>query len=514
MKSKRNIVSLIIFLITLFCPLGLLSGPDKVIEGEAILGKPLKTSWETAYPYKYLKNPAYPSSLTGLDVQLIKALAKEAEQKVQFQPYAWQQAVRAIEAGTLDFISGATYSAERAQYAFFSKAYRFEENAVFVLRDKMKTYSFDNTKTFLAYIKKNPFRLGVKAGALFADDEINGFVRDPNNAALVITVLNEEEALKQLLQGKIDGFLADRIVGSALIWQAKEGDKVAEIPLNMKVPVYLMFSKKTVSAETVDRFNKAIDNLKQASTYDNITSWYIYPVILLHSINANWFKVIDILGIIFFSISGVLIAYSVNASLIATFLYAFLPSLGGGLLRDIIFNKRPVDALVSPLSISIVIFIVLLGSLLIKVYDKIAERRIKKQLSYYHQKFHSHFKLILTTCDGLGLAAFTVSGVIISLVAKVEPLWLWGPFFAFLTGAFGPIVRDILSKREKLAEIEGEIYSEIAIVWGLFLSVALTLTSHDVHPELIQNLVFMTVAGVFLTRMLIYFLRVPNVYFR
>lgn len=513
MKNPFKIVSLFAIVVCL-CAVFHRAEAGTEGSGSIYYGPTLKTSWETWYPYQYLKNRDVPSSLTGLDVQLVRALANEQQEKIEFLPMIWEKTLTALKEGTIDFASGAAYSKEREEYVYYSKPYRYEEDSLFVLRDKANLYSFNTVPEFQEYIKKNKFRLGVKEDVLYADPRMNQFIRDPNNAEYIVHTKNENENIEKLLNHEIDGYLTDRISGAALIMQIQKGSEISERTMDMKIPIYLIFSKKRVPLETVASFNKSIEDLSGQSKYENIISWYLYPVILLQTLDTGWFKTLDFLGTLFFSISGVLIANSLHASLLSAFIYAILPSIGGGILRDIIFGHRPVDALATPMYILIVCCTVIVGYCIIQFMQFFERKKISRRLSHFYKKGYSHLKFILVACDALGLAAFTVTGVMISLMAKVDPLWLWGPFFSFLTGAAGTIVRDILSKKQKLEDVEGEIYSEVAIVWGLFLSVALLYYTNDIQSELVQNLVVITVSGAFLTRMLVYFFKVPNVYFK
>lgn len=206
---------------------------------------------------------------------------------------------------------------------------------------------------------------------------------------------------------------------------------------------------------------------------------------MLQTTGESWFKILDVLGTIFFAISGVLIAYSLNQTLLAALVYGILPSMTGSILRDVIFNRRPVESLESPNLLLICVFTVLIVYLWILGFTKLVQHeRFQKSnaLKRAITVAHGHLKQILVICDALGLATLTVSGVMISLMARAEPLWLWGPFFAFLTGTFGTIIRDILSKKEHLEEVVGEPYSEVAIVWGLFFSFALIWNANHIRP--------------------------------
>jgi polar amino acid transport system substrate-binding protein len=99
-------------------------------------------------------------------------------------------------------------------------------------------------------------------------------------------------------------------------------------------------------------------------------------------------------------------------------------------------------------------------------------------------------------------------------MAKVTPLWLWGAFFAFLTGAGGGILRDLISGSKDVVSLRGGIYPEIAIFWGFSLSLFLMWQTNDINPEAIKYGVMLHVAGAFLTRLIVYFFKIPNIYFR
>jgi polar amino acid transport system substrate-binding protein len=478
----------------------------------------LRVGWSNWYPYKYLKIPDLQSSLTGLDIELLKLIASDAGTSLHYTQMTLQATLDALRSGNIDMMSGASYSDERAQYAYYSIPYRNEENALYVLRDKNQVYKFKTVAEFIAYIKEHHFRLGVKTAGLLADAQMNSFVKDPTNAKYLVPFTDEVEALKSLLDNDIDGFIADRIAGSSLVWLARQDAKVAEHPLPMKTTVHLIFSKKTVSPATVQAFNKAITNDKDNSTFKNDFTWYIYPVIMMQATGKDWFKSLDILGAIFFSISGVLIAYSLNKSFLAALLYAILPCLTGGILRDAIFNNRPVEALESPNYLLLIFGVVFTGFCLLRAFYELVQHHIisrkSKLFKFIMADSHKMFHPLLTVCDTLGLATLTVSGVMTSLMARAEPLWLWGPFFAFLTASFGTILRDVISKNERLEDVVGEINAEVGIIWALFLSLAIMFNANNIQPDFIRNLIFITIAGVFVTRLLIHYFKVPNVYFR
>lgn len=104
--------------------------------------------------------------------------------------------------------------------------------------------------------------------------------------------------------------------------------------------------------------------------------------------------------------------------------------------------------------------------------------------------------------DALGLAAFTVTGVVVAFATQSEPLWLWGPILAALTGAGGGILRDVVRSDPHIPTLKGELYPEIAFVWGGVLSFFLIWETQNINPEAILTGIVVTIVGAFATRML------------
>lgn len=471
----------------------------------------LKNGWYLWDPYQYtVTNENTGSALTGLDIELTKAIARRAGKTVIFEPVTWKKHQEDIANGKRDMADGATYTEERAQYAYFSKPYRFEENSLFIRRGTEGKFRFKNVKEFLEAVKQNKYKLGVIDGFVYADPAINEWLGAPENQDLIVRVSDDKHNVSNILKGKIDCFLADRIAGATQIWRQHHGDEINEIRMGIQTPIHFMFSKKTVPYSVVEKINEAIDKVRDTKQYQDIITWYLYPVLLLQTIDTSWFIFIDILGTIAFAISGLVIAVRDRATLFGAFIYAVLPSLGGGIIRDLIFERKPIGAMESPEYLMIVVGTVLLGFFAIRV-----ARFLNKyfDLKYIKKESSQIVSVLLMLCDGLGLASFTVTGIVVSVMAKASPLWLWGAFFAFLTGAGGGLLRDSLSKKRDFVSLRGDIYPEIAVVWGLFLSVFLTYQTSSVDPEAIQNMVLITVVGAFLSRILAYYFNIPNVYF-
>lgn len=475
--------------------------------------KPVLTNgWYQWSPYQYSVENEGLKTLTGLDVTLVQKLTEKTGREVKYSPVSWKEHQDQLRDGTRDFAAGATYTDARAKFVYFSEPYRFEENSMFTNWDNVGTLEFNNISEFLQQIRENNFKLAVIDGYIYADPSLNDFIKDPVNADLITKTGDDHESMKLLMKGEVSGFLADKTVGANMIWKTKMGQEITEVPLNIKVPIHLMFSKKAVPFSVVEEFNKAIKSYVGSNEYNTIVTEYLAPVMFLKTVDSPWFRIVETIGTIAFALSGVMIAFQQRATLLAAFLFSFLPSFGGGIVRDVLFGITPVYILRAPIYFLIVAGIVV-GSYLISHYagnkvsrffDALIPAKLKKR--------KENFYLVLT--DSMGLAAFTVSGVFVTLVAKVEPFWLWAPFFALLTSVAGGIIRDILARRDKIVAFSGAPYGEWAIIWGFAFSMYLYFNAINISQEIVAQGIIVTILGVFFSRVIVYLLNINNLTFK
>lgn len=478
--------------------------------------------WYPWDPYQYLETPGKEETLTGLDFEIEKEILIRAGFKFEIPAVSWKQHNLDLETGKRDFAMGAFYTEHRAKYNYLTLPYRYEENSIFTLRETNDFPSKMTVAALIQHIKENDLKIGVIDGYRYANSLFNDFVDNPKNAKYLVVSTGDAENLDLLLSKKIDIFISDKIVGATIIWRAKKGRLIDEVELtDSRAPVYMLLSKKSVSYEEYQTINDVIRKFVGSAAYRQIIAWYLYPVLLLETIDSTWFNIIEILGIISFAFSGVIIAYRINATFLGTFLLALIPSFGGGIFRDVVFGRYPIGFLLSTVYIKIVLMVSLIGFFgfkLYQMYESKLPERIRKQIDIDSQEQHSFLEDILVITDGIGLAAFTVTGVLICLMAKVSPIWLWGPFIAFLSGAGGGFIRDIIvkdinQKKLSIAAINGVVYGEIAIFWSALLSLYLYWSASNVNPELIKIMVILTIIACFVSRLMIYIYNIKNLTF-
>jgi polar amino acid transport system substrate-binding protein len=473
--------------------------PDKKI---------LKGGWYLWEPYQFNKVTAGGYNLVGMDIELVKNIAQLIDVSIEYEQVAWQQHQKDLKDGTRDIAAGATYSDARAEYVYFSEPYRYEENSLFVMNNNDKELRFDTISEFLAQVRLQNFILGVTKGFIYADPQINLFVKDESNKDIVIEYDNDVDALEGLMRGEIDGFMSDRVVGAAAILKQKHNSYVKEIQLNIKTPIHLMFSKKSVPLDLVEKFNHEIKEFSASREYKKIVKTYLYPVMLMQTIDSKWFYFIGVMGTIAFAVSGIAIAARDNSTLFATFLLAMVPSVGGGVIRDVITNREEVGIFLTPSYMYYIIIVVLLGFSIVRLLEYYNKRANEDGVI---EKFWDN---ILMLGDALGQAAFIVTGVSIAIMARIDPIELWGPFFAFLASNAGVIIRDLIRKKRVISCMVGTFNAEIGIIWSLIFSIYLEFNSYNPSPTGIRNMVIVVVTGCFITRLLAYYFKIPNITFR
>lgn len=170
---------------------------------------------------------------------------------------------------------------------------------------------------------------------------------------------------------------------------------------------------------------------------------------------SGWFYGLDLIGTVAFGIAGFMRAKERRYDLWGAFILTLLPAVGGGTLRDLLVggDRHPPFIFNDPIYVYIVFAVVIVGSLASHyvTFPKILRRQ---------------FDRVLLLTDTIGLAAFTVIGAKVAIVANLE--WFWVPICAALTCAGGGMLLDVVTGREPRT-FKGEPYEECAIAGGLLM---------------------------------------------
>ena len=165
---------------------------------------------------------------------------------------------------------------------------------------------------------------------------------------------------------------------------------------------------------------------------------------------------IEILGTIAFAISGSFAAMQRRLDPFGVLIIAFVTSIGGGTVRDLLLGDTPV-AWMRDVNYCLLILVTSLLTIFFKTH-------IKK------------FKVTLFLFDSIGLGLFTLVGVQKGIVFGLSP----GICVALgtITGCFGGVIRDTLLNTIPLI-FRKEIYATACILGGIFYFVLLYFKLED-----------------------------------
>lgn len=155
------------------------------------------------------------------------------------------------------------------------------------------------------------------------------------------------------------------------------------------------------------------------------------------------FNLVDILGTIAFTISGVSAAMQKRLDIFGILVIAFITALGGGTLRDLMIGDLPV-AWIRDIRYPMIISITTVAAIVFN-------------------RFLKNWQNTLLICDALGLGLFTVVGLQKGLAFNLHP----GICIALgtITGCFGGVIRDVILRNIPLI-FQKEIYATACIVGG------------------------------------------------
>jgi uncharacterized membrane protein YeiH len=159
---------------------------------------------------------------------------------------------------------------------------------------------------------------------------------------------------------------------------------------------------------------------------------------------ATFSSIIEFLGVVAFATSGVFAALEKKLDIFGILVIAFVTSIGGGTIRDLLLGATPVSWLKDTHILQII-----LGTTVLALFLR---NRI------------GNFQRTLMVFDALGLGLFTVIGIQKGLAFGLDP----GVCVALgtIAGCFGGVIRDILLNHIPALFHAKELYATTCIAGG------------------------------------------------
>jgi polar amino acid transport system substrate-binding protein len=226
----------------------------------------LTMGWDPWEPYMYL-TPG--NKVSGLDIEIIQALADEADCELTFEQDDWMTLLSKVEAGTVDLVAGASITEKRKSYALFSIPYRTESFVLYVRAGEADRFA-GSLKEILASGKK----VGVTTDYIYGD-EVSDLQDSEQYSKQFVNSAVGEANYYNLLQHTVDVIIEDPFVGAYNLKRKGISDQIEQLPITIHSgDVHIMFSIKSVDHSIVERFNQAINTIKSNGIYQKILKRY------------------------------------------------------------------------------------------------------------------------------------------------------------------------------------------------------------------------------------------------
>ena len=466
--------------------------------------KTLNCAWYPWNPYQYIDET---NELTGLDCALISRIFEESGIKVVYDESSidtWTKNQLDVLEGKADITAGAFSTAERLKNYHVSEPYRYEWNALYIKRDNETLEKFESIEDLIPFIEQNKIRVGVIEDYTYTSTDINQFIdrQKKLGAPLLLEASVEGENFQNLMEDSVDIVVSDRLVGAQIIWKNQWGLELMEHQVSLPAkPIHLLIHKSedpqinAIYKSHLEKFNSSLSSLKEEGVIDDIIAEYLFPVLLNITVQTDWFHAIDIIGVVFFALAGLLIAKDNKLDLFGVFSMSLFLSAGGGILRDLIVD-RPLAFFQDPQYLRLVMLIAIVGFLIFYVHIRLLKRFSGyARVCQLHQNKWDYARVLV---EAVALGAYVVVGVGVAIEAQLDPLLVWGPLLGCITSCGGGIIATVFTRKET-GVFKGGLDPFIALAWGAFFSYYMMWQTDRLNPDEVFVGVIITIVGTTVT---------------
>jgi polar amino acid transport system substrate-binding protein len=254
--KKFLLVSLSLLLAVVLAACGTSNSDSKETNGA---GKVYKVGVDTTYPpFEFKEGDQY----KGIDIELIKAIAKNQGFKINLTPMDFGGIIPAMQANQLDVaIAGMSITDERKKVVDFSSPYFDAGLTVVVKKDNKDIKSVNDLKGKKVAVKKGT------TGAKYAQD-------NASKLGIEVVQFNDSPAMfQEVSNGNADALIEDYPVISYAIAQKDLGLKIVGDRLNGDK--YGIAVLKGQNQDVLKKINKGLAELKKDGSYDKIIKTYL-----------------------------------------------------------------------------------------------------------------------------------------------------------------------------------------------------------------------------------------------
>jgi|GEM_PF-928773 len=207
----------------------------------------------------------------GLDIEILDAVivASGCTWRNTELEIPWKRHLNWLRVGELDLATGASWTLERAEYAYFTKSYRSENVALFVRKGDIKKYEQYSLQE-LANVLTG---IGVELGNTYGS-EMGTLLEKMGER--VQRVNNNRQNIPKLLGGRIDGYLGHLPYDAMQIKKKGHEDEIKILPVSLvnTGDIHFMLSKLSNSEDIFRALEAGLAEIKANGTYDKIIKKY------------------------------------------------------------------------------------------------------------------------------------------------------------------------------------------------------------------------------------------------
>lgn len=183
--------------------------------------------------------------------------------------------------------------------------------------------------------------------------------------------------------------------------------------------------------------------------------------------SLTW-MIFEILGTVAFAFSGAILGISRRMDIFGITVLAVMTGVGGGMVRDVLCGLTPPTALVHPASLMVSIVTAVLIAVFYPIL-RIPERGKVIASVFYHLS------------DTIGLAAFTVTGVLMAFYMYPSRQYVLPVMLGLITAVGGGIIRDMMARRMPVV-LYMDVYAIASVAGGLLMCLL-----QDVLPKTVNS---------------------------
>jgi polar amino acid transport system substrate-binding protein len=233
---------------------------------QAYGGEILRLATDVWLPYENISDEQAP----GFSTEVIARVLGEMNVKSTTRESPWARAVKDVFEGKRDALYTAFWTEERASYCYYPEEPLTREKWVFFVRS-----ADAGELSFSSYDDLKDRRIGILRGASVTE-EFWKFVKDNRNYEEAKT---DELNFRKLDRGRIDYVVTSYSNGVMLVKKMGLAGTIQSLPKPVikEDDLYIIFSKKTMAPEFVERFSNVLRAFKKTESYRAIHEKYFGP---------------------------------------------------------------------------------------------------------------------------------------------------------------------------------------------------------------------------------------------